>query len=153
MSSVQSRLLEMTAAHIRLLTELDEVLGAETDALAARQLVPLREATDRKNELLGQLEGLGQQFSALCKEGGIEPRNGHLIGAEVTAVMADAWSRMCRLLENCQQKNRMNGITINASRNFAENLLALLQGQTPTKTYGKSGTVYRDSNVTALGSA
>ena len=50
-------------------------------------------------------------------------------------------------------KNRMNGITINASRNFAENLLALLQGQTPTKTYGKSGTVYRDSNVTALGSA
>ncbi|MCC6715207.1 MAG: flagellar protein FlgN [Gammaproteobacteria bacterium] len=153
MKPAQQRLLEITAAHIRLLTELDQVLQGETGALGSRNLNDLQAATDRKNDLLGQLEGMGKEFTRLCEEAGVQPNRDGLLGAEVTSVMADAWSRMCRLLERCEERNRINGVTINASRNFAENLLALLQGgQGRAKTYGRTGNVFRDGQAKALGS-
>ena len=152
MTTAKDRLLELTGAHIRLLTELEQVLDAEAAALGRRQLAELQSATDRKSELLTQIENMTKEFSALCQQVGVQPQKGGLIGANVTAVMSEAWARMCRLLEQCDKKNRSNGIAINASRNFAENLLSLLRGQAPTQTYGRSGTVYGSAGAKALGS-
>lgn len=153
MSAAQNRLLEVTAGHIRLLTELDRVLEEESEALGQRQLTALQSSTDRKNDLLAQIESMGKELSQLCREAGLQPKATGLANMHVTSVMAEAWLRMCALIERCEQQNRINGVAINASRNFAENLLALLQGHPPTQTYGRTGAVYRDSSAKALGSA
>lgn len=152
MSTGQQRLLELTAAHIRLLTEMEQVLEAEATAVGKRMLDDLQAATARKNELLTQLDTMGRDFAGMCAEVGVKPGRNGMVGAEVTAVMADAWKRMHALLERCELKNRSNGVAISASRNFAENLLALLQGQTTSKTYGRTGAVYSSAGAKALGS-
>jgi flagella synthesis protein FlgN len=153
MTGSQQRLLELTAAHIRLLTEMEQVLEAEAQAVGNRRLDDLQSATARKNELLAELDHMGREFTALCESVGVQPGRTGMTGAGATAVMAEAWKRMHALLERCEQKNRSNGIAISASRHFAENLLALLQGQPNAKTYGRNGAVFASAGAKALGTA
>jgi len=154
MTPDQQRLLAITASHIKLLTELETILRGESDALSRRQLQDLQAATERKQELLNRLEAAGHELFQLCQEAGVQPARSGLQGAGVTAAMAHAWTRMCLLLERCREQNRINGSAIEASRTFAENLLALLRGQqAPAKTYGRRGKLYRDPSAHELGSA
>jgi flagellar biosynthesis/type III secretory pathway chaperone len=154
MTPAQQQLMQVTATHIKSLSELEEVLHAEAEALGSRNLQQIQAATERKYALLNRLEGAGRELTELCREAGVRSKRNELAGPGVTSAMALAWSRMCELLERCEQKNRLNGVAIQSSRNFAENLLALLQGQQPAaRTYGPQGTLHRDPLPQALGSA
>ncbi|MGQ0658605.1 MAG: flagellar export chaperone FlgN [Chromatiales bacterium] len=145
-------MLAIAASHVKLLTELDGVLREQAHAASQRQPEALQ-ATQRKQNLLDRLEAVGQDLSRLCQAASVEPGRSDLQGIGVTAAMAHAWKQMCQLLERYNRQNRVNTSAIAASRNFAKNLLAILKGQeTPAKTCGRSGKLYRNPPGQALGS-
>ncbi len=115
--------------------QLNALLSAEADALIARDVNTLEQLVKDKQNLVltfGQLEDRLQQ---LLQSAGF--------GAQRTDIEAclkwcdnngrlqKGWRLLLERIQLAQQKNRVNGATLESTRSHAQQALALLRGQSP----------------------
>ncbi len=111
-----------------------DVLEREHAALARGDAPALSDCVSEKNRLLAEIEGFGRAGPAP------EERS---FGVESPA--RDPETQRSRqnlraLLEQCAQRNRVNGRIIELSRQRTQRALAILRGQAAADIYGPGGT-------------
>lgn len=115
--------------------KLNTLLSAESEALIARDVDTLEQLVKDKHELLQTFGQLEERLQQLLQSAGF--------GTERTDVEAcigwcdnngrlkKGWRLLLERIQLAQQKNRVNGATLEATRSHAQQALALLRGQSP----------------------
>lgn len=141
----RQRLNELLRAEYACAGQLHAVLQAETEALLARNLDGLERLVGEKQRLTQQLEGLSTDLLRLLAEyghgddpSGIEAC---IAWCDDTGQLLRGWKSVLERVRNCQQQNRVNGVTLESSRRHAQHMLGILRGQAPLPDlYSAAGT-------------
>lgn len=139
------RLNELLRAEYACAGQLQSVLQAESDALQTRDLDGLERLVSEKNLIMRQLEQLTADKQRLLAE---YDRGNDPAGIEACIAWCDdtgqlrrGWQSLLKRLRNCQQQNRINGITLESNRRHAQQVLGILRGQSPLPDlYSAAGT-------------
>ena len=111
------------------------LLGAETQALAARNVDAIEPLIEEKQDLLRQFEALAQRMQALLHDAGFSGDRpdieGCLSWCDEQGELLRGWQLILDRIREAQHRNRVNGVTLEAARRHAQQAVALLRGQTP----------------------
>lgn len=147
----RSQMHDLLRAEFDCAGQLHAVLAAEAEALANRDV-------DTLERLIGDKQGLMQTFDALELRkrqvleqtgfGGTEPDVVACIDwCDDTGQLKRGWHLLLERIRRCQQQNRINGATLDSSRRYAQQALAILRGQPVTTP------LYNPTGATALNEA
>ena len=127
------RLNELLRAEYECAGRLQSVLLTEAEALEGRDLDALEQLVGEKHQLMQRFEQLDSDKLRLLQSQGYD---GDQAGIEACIAWCDetgqllrGWRSLMERLRNCQQQNRVNGITLDASRRHAQHALNLLRGE------------------------
>lgn len=128
-ASAQSK--ELLAQQLSQLQELEQVITDETIVLQQHQPDALLQVTEKKNQLLISIQNLDQQISI----------NQVFAQDKAAGFLTQELAEIESLLENCQQKNLVNGQIIAQSQLAVERMkTSLLESHSKTSmTYNNKG--------------
>jgi len=137
-------LIQEQTTHVNALTQL---LDTENVALVNRDAEQLQSLNSQKTNLSQKLEHLTQQQNTILKKLGFDPTRQGLqsfvnkLSGPTHKNISQHHKALADSLEQCQQKNNINGQVIAANKQSIARALAVLHGQTTTEklTYGPSG--------------
>lgn len=140
----KATLTELFTREQRTLEALNRTLEAEFQALQAQDTADLEEAAGAKAARMQELETLERSLSDLLQRAGYaRDRAGIeacLAWCDSSDVLTDQWQQLLQSLQRTQERNRNNGIAIEAHRRHTHSALAVLRGQSPhPATYASSG--------------
>lgn len=121
-----------------------EILREESAALTRQQARQLEEATAAKIRHLETLQQLEQEreacFRSLAITGNPPEIRRRLDEEFAGSALGERWHRLLELGRECQQQNRLNGITIELGYHHVNRALQLVSGRTgDTESYGPGG--------------
>lgn len=128
----RGRLNELLSAEYTCAGLLQSVLQAEAQALLARDLDELGRLVSEKHRLILQFEQLDADRRHLLGEFGHENDpagvEAFIAWCDDTGHLVRGWKSLLERLRDCQQLNRVNGVTLESSRRHAQNILGILRG-------------------------
>lgn len=126
----------------RLLQALEE----ENNAITARDAAAIDRAVLAKQDVIPKLESHAAERARLLNDAGFSAdRDGMYayldsVDAGLMEPLKQQWEALREQLQACQDKNRINGQALEASRQVTQQVISLLLGQQPgTTTYGRDG--------------
>lgn len=129
------RLNELLRAEYDCAGRLQSILQAEAEALVGRDLDALEQLVGEKHQLMQRFEQLDSDKQRLLQSHG---HSGDQAGIEACIAWCDetgqllrGWKALMERVRNCQQQNRVNGVSLDASRRHAQHALNILRGQSP----------------------
>lgn len=129
------RLNELLRAEYDCAGRLQSILQSEAEALVTRNLDALEQLVGEKHQLMQRFEQLDCDKHQLLKshgygvdQAGIEAC---IAWCDATGQLLRGWKSLMERVSHCQQLNRVNGVTLDASRRHAQHALNILRGQSP----------------------
>lgn len=115
--------------------QLNTLLSAEADALIARDVDTLERLVKDKHELLQAFGQLEARMQKLLQSAGFGTQRADveacLNWCDSNGRLKKGWQLLLERIQLAQQKNRVNGATLESTRSHAQQALALLRGQSP----------------------
>lgn len=133
--SYRTELNDLLRAEYTCAGRLNTLLGAEAKALITRDVEAMERLLDEKQGLIQQLEHLENRMRQLLQSAGFgtQPRDVEacLAWCDDSGQLIKGWRLLMERIRNAQQQNRINGATLESSRRYTQQTLALLRGQVP----------------------
>lgn len=115
--------------------QLNALLSAEADALITRDVDTLEQLVKDKHELLQTFGRLEDRMQQLLLSAGFGTQRADveacLTWCDNNGRLKKGWQLLLERIQLAQQKNRVNGATLESTRSHAQQALALLRGQSP----------------------
>lgn len=131
---------------------LQEALQAEAEALKQRDIAVIEQAVANKREVALSLDRLAHEQTALLLSSGF---TGDAEGMQAFLASHDApeadlgaqWSRLESLMQECRRLNEINGIVVQQSQQFVQQIIHALRGQEnpATRLYDPLGRAVTDT--------
>jgi flagella synthesis protein FlgN len=139
-------------------TRLIDVLKKEYQSLQHIDPTQLEILTQRKQQLLDELQAFAKSQDLLLKNMGYsanrEGLENYLHNSGDQLRITQRWNDLQDLLKKCQKQNKINSAVITISKRQTTNALDLLYGLAAgTKTYGPTGESQSERQSNSLGKA
>lgn len=135
-----------------MLTELDEELDRENQAIRQRDTKRLLAVTNAKIVLLQSIESASNALSAMMIEHGYQDQNMGVNKGALAFELGEIWTEFCDKLESSHTKNAINARAIELSRVTTDRIIDMLRGKNKS-VYGRGGKMQDDSEIATLAEA
>lgn len=138
-AALRQRLAALLSAERDLVRDFTGLLGSERDVLSQKDMEPLFALSERKGQVVRQLEQLATARSALLSQAGLgNDREG--IQALLGSASAPEWVEYLAAAEQARNLNRENGVMITERLKHNHQALAMLMAHADQPaTYGPDG--------------
>lgn len=124
-----------------------QFLTQEATALAEHNVAALQLVIQDKQNIILQLERLGQQREAI-----LAASDADLLGE--SPELSNLWQKLLTVAGQCQQKNRINGSVIELGYRQSKQALDILKGgATQSELYNNSGQTTQSSRTSTIAKA
>lgn len=155
MNNQSSKLKEITQVLTQLgtmLTNLDNELDRENQAIRQRDTDLLTSATNAKITLLQSIESSSHSLAGLMVKHGYHDEHIGLNKGALAFELGEIWSNFCDRMEGCNDKNTVNGRAIELSRASTDRIVGMLRGN-EMPVYGRAGKMQDKYDIVTLAEA
>lgn len=151
------QLLQLLDKDINDLEQLDATLDKEAEALRTRDSEQINQLAKLKASLVKQVEDRARAKVKLITASGAPIKAGQVkqgIDALGDQALSERWQLSLDRLADCQQKNQVNGLVIQRSKQRNETIMDMIRGkhQKP-KLYGQKGSEQRYASSNRIAKA
>ncbi len=135
-----------------MLTNLDQELDRENQAIRHRDTDLLTSVTNTKIALLQSIETSSHSLADLMVKHGYHDEQVGLKKGALAFELGEIWTNFCDKMETCNDKNTVNGRAIELSRTSTDRIIGMLRGN-EQPVYGRAGKMQDNYDIETLAEA